>query len=391
MGLTMSDEKAKTIEHGLVDTTLPLIIWAEQKAFGSLFTSAEWHQIAISLVPPSNSLRGNIIKGWKAREDYSAYATQAVYSPSRRRKLRRYAQHRFQRMLRKDHGLRSGLPVMRDYLLRWRRNLETDGQADLSRITKLTDTEAKIKRDLDVLSRNPIIIDQWLPPERVLDPRFYPTIMRQIGRQGYAYGVVSLLQDFALHTRALEMERLTPKSHIFSLLGFDREKLAAPETCLIEFLEKLLAMLGIKAGTAPQTEDVQLDWKRIGKVFQWAIRRELPKMILGKNYSVRARREVSLDKPVNQDTSLKDILLNHRATEQRERFEERMVIESSLELLPSGQREACRFFLDADDKGKDPDELRCEVGEKKYETLKRNERRARKTLKCLKESGKLPI
>lgn len=386
----MSDEKPKSIENRLVDSFLPLAVWVQQKALGSLFTSEAWHQIAISLVPPPDSFRRNVVEGCKVQGIYEAHATEALHSPSMRRKLRRYAQHRFQRMLRKDHGLRSGLPVMRDYLLRWRRNLEAVGEADLTRITKLTDTEAKIKRDLDVLSRNPIIIDQWLPPEEVVDPRFYAAIMREGGRQGYAYDVIILMEDFALHARALEMERLTPNSHIFTLLGFDREKLKAPETCVIEFLGKLLAMLGIKIGSVPRTEDVQLDWGKIGKVFQWAIRRELPKMILGKNYSVRARREVSLDKPVNQDTSLKDVLLNHRATEQRERFEERMVIESSLELLPSGQREACRFFLDADDKGKNPDELRCEVGEKKYETLKRNERRARKTLKYLKESGKLP-
>lgn len=381
----------KTIEDRLVDTVLPLFVWACQKALGSVFTSAEWRHIALWLVPPPDSLCSNIIQGYQAAGIYEAYATEAVHSPSRRRRLRRYAQHRFQCMLRKNHHLRLALSTVRDWLLQWRQALEAAGyKADLTHITKLTDTEAKIKTDFDVLSHNTIIIDQWLPPEKVLDPNFYPAIMREGGRQGYTYDVISLMQGFALHARALEMERLTPNSPILALLGLDKQKLEAPETCLIEFLEKLLAMLGIKGGTVLQTEDVQLDWKGMGNLFQWAIRRELPKMILGKNYSVRRKREVSLDKPVGQHTTLKDVLSDYKASEQLDKVEERMVLESWLELLPPAQRKAAKFFIDPDNKGRSSEELRCELGERKYETLKRDERRARKTLEYLRESGKLP-
>lgn len=386
----MSDTKPKTIEDRLVDIILPLIIWAYQKAFGSVFTSAEWHQIAISLVPPPDSLRSNIVNGYKAAGIYQAYATEAVHSPSRRWKLRRYAQHRFQRMFRNDPGFRSGLPPTVDYLLQWRRKLEVAGyEADLTRITKLRDTEAQIKGEFDLLSRNTTIIDQWLPPEEVLDPKFYSAIMRQVGREGYAYDVIVLLEGIALYARALGMEKLTPKSPIFALLGFDRQKLEAPETCLIEILEKLLAMLGIKVGTVPQAEDVQLNWERIGKVFRWAIRRELPKGILGRYYSVRPKREKSLDKPVGQDATLKDVLLDHRATEEFDRFEERMVLESSLELIPPGQRQNAKFFIGPDNKGKSPRELRSELGDKEYEAKQRGAERACKSLANLRKEGKL--
>lgn len=387
--MDMSNE-TKTIEDRFIDIILPLIVWQRQKAFGSVHTSAEWHQIAISLVPPPDSLCSNIMRGYKAAGIYDAYATEAVYSPSRRRKLRRYAQHRFQRTLRKNYQLRLAFSAARDWLLQWRRTLEAAGYtADLTRIRKLRDVEAKIKEDFDVLAHNTTIIDQWLPPEKVLDPKFYSAIMRQMGREGYAYDVIVLLQEFALYARALEMQGLTPKSPIFALLGFDKQKLEAPETCLIEFLERFLAMLGISVGTVPQTEDVQLDCEKIGEIFRWMICRELPKMILGKNYSVRDKREVSLDKSVGQHATLKDVLPDHRATEEFDRFEKRMVIESSLEQLPAAQREAVSFFLKADDEGKSPEELRYEVGEKKYERLKRNERRARKTLEYLRKSGKL--
>jgi len=151
----------------------------------------------------------------------------------------------------------------------------------------------------------------------------------------------------------------------------------------------LLAMLGIKVGTVPQTEGVQFDWERIGKVFKWAIRRELPKMILGKNYSVRDKREMSLDKPMGQDTTLKDVLRDDKASEEFGNFEERMVLESSLELIPPGQRENAKFFIDPDNKGKSPQELRSELGDKKYEAKQRGVERAVKSLANLRKEGKL--
>lgn len=388
----MSDKEPKTIEDRLVDTMLPLLTWTQQKAFGSLLTPKEWQQIAISLVPPPDSLCSNIIRGSKATEIYEAYATEALHSPSRRRRLRRYAQHRFQHMLRNDHQLRLALSAGRGWLLQWRRNLQAAGhQADPTHIRKFRDTEAKIVTELDVLSHNTIIVDQWLPPEKVLDPRFYPAIMREIGRHGYAYHVISLMQDFALHARALEMERLTPNSHILALLGLDRQKLQAPETCLIEIWGKLLAMLGVSIGSAPQIESVQLDWGKIGQIFRWMIRRELPKMMLGKNYSVRDEREVSLDKPMGQHTTLTDVLPDHKATEEFNRVEERAVLENSLELLPASQREAASFFIDADNKGKTPQELRSELGDKKYEAKQRGLERAVKSLGNLRREGKLSI
>lgn len=386
----MSDKKPKSLEDRLVDIILPCIVWACQKTFGSVLTSAEWHQVAISFLPPPDYLSRNIIKGYKAAGIYEACATEAVHFPSTRRRLRRYLQHRFKRMLRKNHQLRLALATARDWLLQWRRALEAAGYtADLTRITKLRDTEAQIKLDFDLLSRNTTIIDQWLPPEEVLDPRFYPAIMRQIGRQGYTYDVITLMQDFALNARALEMERLTPISRTLALFGWDRQKLQAPETCLIEILGKLLAMLGIKVGTVPQTEGAQFDWERIGKVFKWAIRRELPKMILGKNYSVRDKREMSLDKPMGQDTTLKDVLRDDKASEEFGSFEERMVLESSLELIPPGQRENAKFFIDPDNKGKSPQELRSELGDKKYEAKQRGVERAVKSLANLRKEGKL--
>jgi hypothetical protein len=74
----MSDKKPKTIEERLVDIILPLFVWAGRKAFGSLFTSIEWHQIATSLVPPPDYLRSNIIRGYKARGIYEDYATESL-------------------------------------------------------------------------------------------------------------------------------------------------------------------------------------------------------------------------------------------------------------------------------------------------------------------------
>ena len=137
----------------------------------------------MSLAPPPDSLRINIIRGWKARKDYAAHATEALYSPSRRRRLRRYAKHCFQHMLRNDPGFRSALLPTVNYLLQWRKNLEAAGyEADRTHIRELTEIEAKMKRDFDVLSHNTIIIEQWLPPEKVLDSRFYPAIMKERGR-----------------------------------------------------------------------------------------------------------------------------------------------------------------------------------------------------------------
>lgn len=391
VGLAMSDKKVKTIKDRLVDTLLPLAVWVQQKALGSLFTSEAWHQVAISFVPPPDSLSSNIIEGCEAQGIYVGYATEALHSPSRRRKLRRYAQHRFSRMLRNDHRLRSGLSVIVDYLSRWRRDLEASGyEADPTRINKLTDIQVKIRRELDVLSRNTIIIDQWLPPEEVLDPRFYAAIMKDRGRQGYAYEVIKLIQEFALYARALKMQRLTPNSHLFALLGFDRQRLYAPETCVIEFLERLISILGIKIGTMPQTEQVRLNWEKIGEIAKWAIRRELPKTVLGKGYSVRDKKEISLDKPVGQGRTLKDILLDYKVAEQLEKYEERMVLESSLQLLPPAERDDAKFFLDPDNKGKSPQELRRELGNKEYETKQRGFERAVKRLANLKKEGKLP-
>ncbi len=82
-------------------------------------------------------------------------------------------------------------------------------------------------------------------------------------------------------------------------------------------------------------------------------------------------------------------LPDSHAEEWLSEMEDRSVLESSLELLPASQREDSHFFIEASKRGKTPEELRRELGDKKYKSKERNVQRAVKALVDLKKSGKL--
>lgn len=70
-------------------------------------------------------------------------------------------------------------------------------------------------------------------------------------------------------------------------------------------------------------------------------------------------------------------------------MEDRSVLDSSLELLPASQRKDSYFFIEAHNQGQTSEELRRELGERKYKSKQRNVQRAVKTLADLKKSGRL--
>jgi hypothetical protein len=236
--------------ESIVKFFLPLHSWVLQKAFGPVFTDAIWREIALSLVPPPQSLVNTIVR------ECADSDSPALLAPSYRRRVRNHYKRYVRRQLR-DNPL---MLAVRGWLLRRRQELEAKGYtADPARIRKARDVETETN-DYFALGHTQDDLSDMLGPidqERLQD-------------QERLHDTTTLVWEFALYGEGGEKPRIRRDSAIWKALNIDPEKLDAmtDEDGLLYCLSQFEALLGLD-GEPPKEANLR-------RLLQWTIRTHLP-------------------------------------------------------------------------------------------------------------------
>ena len=239
--------------ESIVKVVLPLHTWILQKVCGSVFPDAVWKAIALSLVPPSDSLV-NTIKREGADLD-----SPALLSPSYRRRLRNQFKHYLSHQLRNDPMSL----VVREHLLRWRQEREAEGYiADPARIRKLRDIEAETN---DYYASGHAQ-DDLLNILELGDKEF---TLESVDQERLD-DATALTWEFALYGEGGHKPTLRWNSGLWQALGIDPENLDAitPEQGLLYCLSQFQALLGLDGGP-PKIANLR-------RLLKWTIRTHLP-------------------------------------------------------------------------------------------------------------------
>ena len=355
------------LERRVVDTVLPLIPWTLQKFCGPMFDRDQWREIARSFVPPSQSTTDVILK------QIDGPINPAILSPSWRRKIRRRYIHLLRRQLR-------GNPLAvaaRRYLLEWKGKLEQEnmGYSPTPKpIRKLADIEAERRMEFAEMAQNPQEIGRLFPPEKVLDPRAYSQMMKELGTDSYNLQVIGLLMEFALRGKSTVRAQITSRSKLWSIMGVDPKMLdsLSPEDGMILILDTLFNKVGVRLG--------EPDEEGLRKMTEWTIRTHLPRIVLGAGYTVRDDREVCLATPISESATIGDTLQDEEASKFTEEVGAGIDYQLSLKELPPAQRRALELFVMADKRGITLRAL-CTEKSEDYVAVRQNLKRARERLR----------
>jgi len=243
---------------------------------------------------------------------------------------------------------------------------------DFSRIPKIGQLEAEQNRKAEEIVKDAKGAAEVFPIHSTLDARVRKEVLAQLGGiEGYASTIADILAEAEVRPLSIG-ESISARKALIRLFPVEKELEAAEFPQVFRIIGRTISKF-IKLSMTEQGK--QIVALLIGKI--------LVGQFADQPYS-QNRRE-SLEKLAEKGVQLAD----SRAEEWLSKMEDRSVLESSLELLPASQREDSHFFIGADEQGKTPEELRRELGDRKYKSKKRNAQRAVKTLADLKKSGKL--
>lgn len=227
----------------VVKTFLPLLTWTQQKALGPVFKPNEWRAVALSLLPPSNSIVNVIMR------ESTSLNSAALLSASARRRFRNREKRHIEDQLRGNRMASS----MCGYLLAWRQKLEADGYiADFARIRKLRDIEAETNLYYTQLAQS----RDWAETLGVDQDR--------------EHDVTTLLWEFALYGEGGCKPKLRRNSVPYNVLSIDPEQLNSlpaedvPPLCL----SRLQALLGMD-GEPP-------DKRKLLQLLKWVVATHIP-------------------------------------------------------------------------------------------------------------------
>jgi len=232
------------VMNPIVRTILPLLTWSWQKALGPVCKPSEWRAIALSLLPPPNSIVNVIMR------ECTILDSTALLSASARRRFRNNAKRHIEDELRGNHKA----SAMCSYLLSWRQKLEFEGYtSDTSRIRKAYDIESETNAYYNQLAQNQDIMETF-----EVD-------------QDKAQDINSLLWEFALYGEGGSCKpQLKWNSVPYKILNIDLEQLdSLPEEDIPTlFLSRFLTLIGMD-GNPP-------DEKKLCRLLNWVIETHLP-------------------------------------------------------------------------------------------------------------------
>lgn len=232
----------------IVRSVLPMITWTLEKVFGPVFKPNEWQAMALSLVPPPDNAVNAIMR------EFAEFNTPALLASSRRRRIRnlfkRCIRHQF-----RDNQFRSLALAVRQYLLKWRQELEAKGyNSDPARIRKMRDIEAEID-------------DRYY---HLLQSGSLPEALKPIVRRD-GPDVVNLLWEFAAYGEGGTKPKLRQNSVVWAILGIDPKQLQAmpPQEGFLWYISRSFQAL-------LRLSDNPLNEASLGKLLRWVVRTHLP-------------------------------------------------------------------------------------------------------------------
>ena len=229
----------------IVKLVLPLESWVLQKVAGPVYTDAIWRAIALSRVPPPQSLVNTIVR------ECADLDSPALLAPSYRRRVRNRRKRYVRRQLR-DNPL---MLAVRGWLLTWWQELEAEGYtADPSRIRKLADKEAEANAYYEGLLQ--------LQGEELPEPLGSLVRARP--------DAINLFWEFALYGEGGSNPKIPRNSPLFKMLNIDLEKLdtMTSEQGLLYCLSQYVALQGLN-GSPPKMANLR-------QLLRWVVRTHLP-------------------------------------------------------------------------------------------------------------------
>jgi hypothetical protein len=225
-------------------TVLPLTTWTLQKIFGPFFEPSAWRAVALSLVPPPDSLENLMM-----RETQDADIRRFL-SPSERRRFRK----QFKRDL--GHEFSNG-PVfvqMREHALSWRQKMEAAGYtADPSRIRKLRDVYAETNEYYTELAQSHDLLE-------VL-PSLTPDQEQE---------AIGLLWEYAVYGECGVKPTIRRDSPLWKVLNIDPVQLESmpPVDAIFTLWSRFETLVGL-SGDQP-------DESRMLRLLKWMVQTHLP-------------------------------------------------------------------------------------------------------------------
>ena len=227
----------------VVKTVLPLQSWTLQKALGPVLKPSEWRAVALSFLPPPDSIVNVIMR------EITPLDSTALLSASARRRFRNRVKRYIEGQLCGSRMASS----MRGYLLAYRQKLEAAGYtADFARVRKLRDIEAETNLYYTQLAQS-------------------HDLAETLGvDQEKEHDITTLLWEFALYGEGGCKPKLRWNSVPYSVLGIDPEQLNSlpAEDAPPLFLSHLLALLGM--GDDPPDE------RKLLRLLKWVVRTHIP-------------------------------------------------------------------------------------------------------------------
>jgi hypothetical protein len=265
----------------------------------------------------------------------------------------------------------------REYLLKWKARCVKENMEYISTprpIRKLADIEAERRMEFEEMSQKPEEVARLLPPEKVLDPRVYSHVLKEVGSDGYNLQVIGLLMEFALRGTSAVRPKITSRSRFWSIIGVDPKVLdsLAPEVGMIRIIDALIDKL---VAALKNNDD-----EGLRKLAELAIGTHLPRMVLGAGHTVRRSREVCLTTPIDESATIGDTLQDEEASKFTEEVEAGIDYKLSLKELPHAQQKALEFFMIAEEQGMTLKAL-CAEQREDYVAVRQNLKRARERLR----------
>lgn len=243
---------------------------------------------------------------------------------------------------------------------------------DFSRVPKIGQLEAEQNRKAEEIVKDAKGAAEFFPTYSTIDARVRREILVQVGgKEGYASTLANILAEAEVRPLSIA-ESTSAKKVLIRLCHLEEELEAVPFPQIFRIIGRTIGKFMKLSMTQ---EGSRIAARLVGKVVM--------DQFTDQPYSKYPKE--SFENLAEKGIQLRD----SHAEEWLSEMEDRPVLESSLELLPASQREDSYFFIEAHEQGKTPEELRRELGDRKYKSKKRNVQRAMKTLADLKKSGRL--
>jgi len=368
----MDDKHRETIDpfiiDGFTDTLIPFFSWTLRQ-----FTSAMFGcKLTLVLRNPTKAYKQRVMDSWGKGDQFSCEEILNFDKALVRRRCRLKLKQIMAPFFRELRGSPECIFMRDRFQEEWNRLAQTVKGIPLKippKVTLQVDI-AKIekKRDEEFCSYSSEDISATFPIGATLEDRVARHIKPEV--DGYPETVRGLWWEAYRDWNVIRGVGIRKNSKIWEVLSLNPD--GEPD------MEGLINWsLAFALGQVSEDKLIYLS--------RWFMDRILVSQFILHPYS--NKHFVSSVRPIGDDLTLEDTLADDSAQEVLYKIEDRDLLSSTLEELPAAQREACDLFLQTEN----TEELRRDLGDKKFKAVERNFQRAQKQLERLRKAGRLSL